>query len=212
MSCNGVPPGTSTTVCLCNSVVNSSRADQSLFIVSRSARRNIDEQSRRELTSTVLGELWLTKHWEQIVDFGESRSNQREPEVAKSSAHLSSSPLVAAIQAVQLRLHVPCSILYLSRESARVRGKTPEGLPMEDPEEAFNRQNPGYRPPPVVREEPRASRRLEVSVSMDASNASEEETLRLRQVTPPLCRQLSVVGIPLALCLDIARCVFTMAC
>lgn len=83
------------------------------------------------------------------------------------------------------RRTVPTAV---NRESARVRGKTPEGMPMEDPEEAFNRRGGklGSRgtaaaAAAAVAEPPRWSR-IPGDVSMAASNASEDGTLRLRQV------------------------------
>lgn len=69
------------------------------------------------------------------------------------------------------------------RESARVRGKTPDGKPMEDPEEAFNRNKKGFGVPTASEPEPpRERQRLTGDVSMSASNATPDGTLRLRQV------------------------------
>ncbi|CAN0080425.1 unnamed protein product [Ectocarpus sp. 13 AM-2016] len=74
-----------------------------------------------------------------------------------------------------------------SRESARVRGKTPEGLPMEDPEEAFNRRRQGFdaqgtaAAAAAAAASPR-SPRIEGDVSMEATNGTLDGTVRLRQV------------------------------
>ena len=76
-----------------------------------------------------------------------------------------------------------------NRESARVRGKTPEGLPMDDPEEAFNRNRvrkgfagdrAGVQETAGVDE--KYPSRLMGDVSMNASNASTDDTRRLRKV------------------------------
>ena len=72
------------------------------------------------------------------------------------------------------------------RESARVRGKTPDGSPMEDPEEAFNRKRQGLggmeglQPMEMVGS--RTPSRLSGDVAMAASNTSADGTLRLRKV------------------------------
>ncbi|CAN0435548.1 unnamed protein product, partial [Ectocarpus sp. 12 AP-2014] len=74
-----------------------------------------------------------------------------------------------------------------SRESARVRGKTPEGLPMEDPEEAFNRRRQGFdaqgtaAAAAAAAASPR-SPRIEGDVSMEATNGTLDGTVRLRQM------------------------------
>lgn len=70
------------------------------------------------------------------------------------------------------------------RESARVRGKTPEGLPMEDPEEAFNRRRAAFASQSAAAATTAVPRspRISGDVSMAASNASGDGTLRLRQV------------------------------
>eukprot|EP00752_Nemacystus_decipiens_P008110 g7250.t1 len=79
----------------------------------------------------------------------------------------------------------PKSYPARSRESARVRGKTPEGLPMEDPEEAFNRRRTAaYEANLKAATSDNVPRcpRISGDVSMEASNASEDGTLRLRQM------------------------------
>lgn len=83
-----------------------------------------------------------------------------------------------------VRIPFPLDDMYIhiyGRESARVRGKTPEGLPMEDPEEAFlkRKQREGAGEAAVTS---RTKARLLGDVSMAASNASADGTLRLRQV------------------------------
>lgn len=82
---------------------------------------------------------------------------------------------------LSLRITIHKCIHIFRRESARVRGKTPEGLPMEDPEEAFLKlkQREGMGEPAVTS---RTKPRLLGDVSMAASNASADGTLRLRQV------------------------------
>ncbi|CAN0177159.1 unnamed protein product, partial [Ectocarpus fasciculatus] len=72
-----------------------------------------------------------------------------------------------------------------SRESARVRGKTPEGLPMEDPEEAFNRRRQGFDAQGTAAAAAAASPRsprIEGDVSMEATNGNLDGTVRLRQM------------------------------
>ncbi|CAM9236231.1 unnamed protein product, partial [Hapterophycus canaliculatus] len=70
-----------------------------------------------------------------------------------------------------------------TRESARVRGKSPEGLPMEDPEDAFNRKRESLQDAPeAARAASPSWPRMSGDVSMEASNTSEDGTLRLRQM------------------------------
>lgn len=100
---------------------------------------------------------------------------------------------------------------FFYRESARVRGKTPEGLPMEDPEEAFNIPrlqrlrklraeaagvivgnqlvlNAGtgvnVRNQLAWNADGQIRPRVIGDVCMDASEASAEDTQRLRKVNP----------------------------
>ncbi|CAM9549603.1 unnamed protein product, partial [Choristocarpus tenellus] len=71
---------------------------------------------------------------------------------------------------------------------SRIRGKDPDGKPMEDPELAFNRRNPKFKDSGMFGMEQElgigvraAPRRLEGNVTMEASNSSAEDTSRLRQ-------------------------------
>eukprot|EP00903_Cladosiphon_okamuranus_P012115 g11367.t1 len=90
----------------------------------------------------------------------------------------------------------PKSYPARSRESARVRGKTPEGLPMEDPEEAFNRRKNGALEgwANATTAVPNRSPRISGDVSMAASNASEDGTIRLREMMGGLMGRYSTAG------------------
>lgn len=108
----------------------------------------------------------------------------------------------------------PCN----HRESSRLRGKKPDGTPMEDPEAAFlaharKPYNGGYSihtadkfSDPPSSSSCATSRRLPEDVSMDASNVSADGTLRFRQVPTSFfasfslsCRHLFVRGDSLCL-------------
>ncbi|CAM9776641.1 unnamed protein product [Scytosiphon promiscuus] len=70
-----------------------------------------------------------------------------------------------------------------TRESARVRGIPPEGLPTEESEDASNHPGETSQDAPAeVLAEPAGSSRISGDVSMEASNVSEDGTRRLRQM------------------------------